>query len=124
MKKLFGLFALLLCTILLSCNNLFSDKTGDISFSFSADDAIQAANAYLARGADNDEQSEYIFLVQIQGSEGFHDYQIKTVQATNISSSYPVSGQYLTDNKLEFLFDLQKLIQTCRILFCPAIQTT
>ena len=58
MKKLFGFFALLLCTILLSCNNLFSDKTGDISFSFSADDAIQEANAYLARGANNDEQSD------------------------------------------------------------------
>lgn len=117
MKKLFGLFALLLCTILLSCNNLFSDKTGDISFSFSADDAIQAANAYLARGADNDEQSEYIFLVQIQGSEGFHDYQIKTVQATNISSSYPVSGQYLTDNKLEFLFDYVPFDQTYKVMF-------
>ncbi len=117
MKKLFGLFALLLCTILLSCNNLFSDKTGDISFSFSADDAIQAANAYLARGADNDGQSEYIFLVQIQGSEGFHDYQIKTVQATNVDSSYAASGQYLTDNKLEFLFDYVPFDQTYKVMF-------
>lgn len=117
MKKLFGLFALLLCTILLSCNNLFSDKTGDISFSFSADDAIQAANAYMARGANNDEQSEYIFLVQIQGSEGFHDYQIKTVQATNVDSSYAVSGQYLTDNKLEFLFDYVPFDQTYKVMF-------
>ena len=117
MKKLFGLFALLLCTILLSCNNLFSDKTGDISFSFSADDAIQAANAYMARGANNDEQSEYIFLVQIQGSEGFHDYQIKTVQATNVDSSYAASGQYLTDNKLEFLFDYVPFDQTYKVMF-------
>ena len=120
MKKLSGLFAFILCSILLSCSNFFSGKTGDISFSFSADEAIQAANSYAARSDDNDlYPDEYIFLVQIKGTEGFHDYQIKTIKVEDIGpveNEFAVSGQYLNNNNLEFLFDYVPFDQTYKVM--------
>ena len=121
MKKLSGLFALIFCVSFVSCD-LFSlfNKTGDLTFSISVDDAVQAATE---RGAYDDVKGYYTFLVQIKSNEGYNDWQIKTVRFDDsenqsvVSDGFNSSGKYLTDNKVEFTFDYVPINQTYKVMF-------
>ena len=125
MKKLLGLFALIFCVSFVSCD-LFSlfNKTGDLTFSISVDDAVQAANYHAERADTDDLTGYYTFLVQIKSNEGYNDWQIKTVrfdgtenQPGGVSGDFNTSGQYLTDNKVEFTFDYVPINQTYKVMF-------
>ncbi|MBR5668161.1 MAG: hypothetical protein IKX15_00955, partial [Spirochaetales bacterium] len=121
MKKLSGLFALIFCVSFVSCD-LFSlfNKTGDLTFSISVDDAVQAATE---RGAYDGVKGYYTFLVQIKSNEGYNDWQIKTVRFDDsenqsvVSDGFNSSGKYLTDNKVEFTFDYVPINQTYKVMF-------
>ncbi|MCR4899692.1 MAG: hypothetical protein K5907_02635 [Treponema sp.] len=75
MKKFFGVLLLSVGFILASCGlNDFSGSNGELSFSISNDDLGKIA----ARNATGDSaQAELTLIVQIQGSKGLYDRQIK-----------------------------------------------
>ena len=123
MKKLFGFLTLFLCLLLTACNmNLLSDRSGSIDFSIPTKDIIDAANNYAARGADNDQSNEYVFLLQIIGNKKYYDYQVQTVTIqTGIGSvgvnGLETSGQYLRDNNINFTFNQIPSGQTYKVVF-------
>ena len=143
MKKILGFTFLVLCAFLMSCSNPFSDKTGNISFSFSAEDAIQAANSYAARadaGTDDQGQTQitYTFLAQIKGSRGYYESQMKSVTITNTPSQntnqvgslgsltvvtpYGTSSQYITENTVDFNFNRVPSNQKYKVMFDMFVQ--
>lgn len=84
MKKIFSVFVLIFCFLLISCNLDYPDKKGSVSFE------IPIADLALLRNVDTNDSEEqnqeiwYNILVQIRSDGGYVAAQVKSVSNSEI----------------------------------------